>query len=228
MKNLIKFFFTTLFLLAIVEQSSAQMTWKEHMNILKKSHWVFGIGWNVVDDDGKAFKKIFDVKNSWNIPAYPSSIRVEKYYMKGMSFVLKADFNQYKSVKLINSDVPLNLSSSFFSTDLALKYNLCALFDINTKLFHFEQDVFDIYTAGGFGYTYRNTPRVGSVGTFNLGFGMNSWIYEGFGINIEAMSKFGLTSPFFSTPSNYLQYNIGIVYMFKPGHGFRTIRSKLF
>jgi hypothetical protein len=183
---------------------------------LRNAPWVFGVHWHIVDDDGFAFKRIFKAKESWNIPPYPCRITVEKYYKKGFSFEFQAAFNQYKVGKLINSDKPLTAPGIFLSFDINGKFNFCELYDFN-KLFGLgEKKIFDIYGIHGWGYTYRSTPRVGNAATFNIGFGFNAWVYENWGVQVQAMSKFGLDAPLFRTPKNYLNYSFGVVYKLKP------------
>jgi len=187
--------------------------------MMRRTPWTVGLGWNIVDDNGYAFKKIFDVKNSWNAPFYPSIARCEKYFDKGWSAVFNASFNQYKVGKWINDNKGSTSSSIFMSYDFNTKYDFTYLYDISDKWFHKLEKIVDVYATSGFGFTYRNTARVKSAATYNIGFGTTAILYDGWGINLEAMSKFGLKSPFFSTPSNYLQYTVGAVYRFKAGPG---------
>ncbi|MCW3076533.1 MAG: hypothetical protein JWO32_1142 [Bacteroidetes bacterium] len=211
------------FLIFTVSTSEAQFAknfkkgWATAMQKLAESPWVFGLGWNIVDDNGKPWKKGFDAHNSWNIQGYPTTVRVEKFYDKGFSFVFNFAYNKYKAGKLINSEIPNATTTNFMSFDLNGKYNFCELYDINTKLFNFATPVFDPYATTGFGYTYRNTPRFGGAATYNIGLGLHSWIYKGFGVNLEVMAKFGLAGPFFRTPTNYTQYNFGIIYQLTEG-----------
>lgn len=192
-------------LLAITTVTKAQF-----FDVLRTSPWVVGAGWNIVDDNGQKTKNIFDFKNSFNIPAYPSSIRVEKIYKDGISFVFNGSYNRYQSKKVINGD--LNQTTTFLAFDLGAKYNFSALYNINQEWFNFDTDVFDYYATMGFGATFRNTDQVGNSGTVNIGFGLNSFVYNNWGINLEAVGKFGLSGKFIQTAANYTQYSFGIIY----------------
>lgn len=177
---------------------------------LRTSPWVLGAGWNIVDDNGQKTKNIFDFKNSFNIPSYPATIRVEKYYTDGISFVFNGSYNDYQSKKIINGD--LNQKSTFLAFDLGAKYNFSNLYNINQQWFNFKTDVFDYYATMGMGITFRNTDQVRNSGTFNIGFGLNSFIYRNWGINLEAVGKFGLSGKLIQTAANYTQYSFGVIY----------------
>lgn len=182
------------------------------------SSWILGVGWNIVDDNGLKSEKIFDVSGSWNLSPYPTTIKVEKVFDKGFSLALNAANNTYEKGKLVNGEKVTTSTTNFLSFDLNGKYNFCHLYDINTKLFHFEKQVFDIYATHGYGVTFRDHAKYGTVATANLGGGLNAWVLGDFGINIEAVGKFGIEKPFIKTGSNYTQYSFGIVYKLQPVH----------
>ncbi|MGZ3883744.1 MAG: hypothetical protein ACXVPD_05980, partial [Bacteroidia bacterium] len=114
--------------------------------------------------------------------------------------------------------VPLASPGLLMGFDLNAKYNFCDLYDFNQLLGIGDKSNkrFDLLAVHGWGYTYRSVSRGGNSATFNVGFGGNVWVYEGFGVQIQAISKFGLKGPIFKTPANYLDYSIGIIYKFKP------------
>ncbi len=216
----IKLIILALFLFVGVQTTSAQFktkflaSWYKVMAVLRPTPWTVGLGWNIVEDNGNAWKKIFDVKPSWNFQYYPSSIRAEKELIEGWSAMFNFNFNQYKTGKNINGDIPA-ASTIFLSFDLNAKYNFSHLYDFSSKLFKLGPNLIDVYAASGFGYTYRKTARFGGTGTYNIGFGTTAIVYKSWGFNLEAMCKFGLAAPFFKTPTNYLQYSFGAVYRFK-------------
>ncbi len=206
----------------IVAQSLA---WERFIMPFRKSPWIVGPGWNIVDDNGNAWRKIFAAKSSWHLPPFPSSIYLEKMYTKGWSFVFAFNANRYKAGKLVNSDIPSTANYMLLAFDLNAKFDFNELYDFN-KLIDPNIKYFDYYGTFGFGYTNRSAPRVHSAVTLNLGFGANVWIYEGWGINLQSMSKFGLASPFFRTPKNYLQYSFGVVYKWMPKGANQAKRYK--
>lgn len=169
-----------------------------------KPPWIIGIGWNAVDDNSNAFKKLFDFRKSWNIRPYPTQLSVEKQF-NAWSYGGIFSFNKYKPGKNINGkDNPG--SFLFFSLDGFAKYHL----NYHLKI----QDRYDIYVPVGAGYTLRFAPPNRSTFTFNLGMGCNFWIREWWGINVQSEAKFGLKAPLIKTPSNYLQHSVGFVIKF--------------
>jgi hypothetical protein len=196
--------------------------WKYTKAKWKEGAWSVGLGWSIVEDEGRPFKGIADVKN-WNFPGFPGQLNCEKYFDKGFSFALNATYNQYKPGKLINNEI-ISTSSTFLALDLNVQYDFTHSYDINQKWFRLKYKVFDMYGATGFGYTYRSLHSGPGVGTYNIGIGMHAWIYEGFGINLNSMAKFGLVAPIIHTNTNYLMYSVGIIYRIKVKDHLRFAR----
>ena len=194
MKSL-KVVLISLILMGMVNTSNAQFKdkflrwWVETGVALRTTPWTFGLGWNIVDDNGNPWKKIFDVNKAWNLAPYPGSVRAEKDMTKGWSVMFNFDINQYYVGKIINSDRNTK-SSLFMSFDLNAKYDFKHLFDFSSKI-GFPPNQWDVYMASGFGYTSRNSNKVKGCGTFNIGFGTTAIFYKGWGMNLEAMSKLG-------------------------------------
>ena len=115
---------------------------------------------------------------------------------------------------MINSEY-YTKNLNLLAFDLNAKYDFTRLYDISFKWFGQDKKVCDVYVTSGFGFTQRKQNRVSGCATFNFGFGATAILYQGWGINMEGVAKFGLTSPFFSTPANYIQYTIGAVHRFK-------------
>lgn len=170
-------------------------------HFITKTPWIIQLGGNVVDDDGKPFNKVFDVKNSWNL--FPSGkLSIEKEFNYNWNVELAFNYNSFKAGKTINNDVYTS-SGTFFSVDLNGK-------KILTKVFRIEP-----YLFSGFGYTMRTVSKYKSTPTLNAGFGFNIWAIDNvLGFNIQGSGKFGLTSPILKTGSNYLQHSLGIIYKF--------------
>lgn len=206
MKKL-KIIIVALIFFSAIDQYKAQYT----KNLLD-GDWVFGIGWNIVDDNGKKFENLFGEGAGWNALAYPSAIRIEKGYNRGLSFVFNGSYNQYSDLKDINNE--FNQSTTFFALDLGAKFNFVTLYDINAEWFNFATDVFDVYGAIGGGFTYRSTDQVNGAPTVNLSVGTNAYLINNWGINIDATAKFGITD-FWKTATNYTQYSVGIVYILR-------------
>jgi hypothetical protein len=170
-------------------------------HFITKTPWRVQLAWNLVDDDGRAYSHLFDVKNSWNFPPYPAKLAVEKELNNNWNLELAFAYNKYKAGKTINGDV-LTSDKSIFSIDLNAKYIL-------TKKYLVEP-----FLLAGLGYTNRSTVRYAQTGTFNLGIGATVWVLDNqLGINLQGTGKFGLDAPL-KTLSNYLQHSIGVVYKF--------------
>ena len=63
-----------------------------------KQKWIFGLGWNVVDDNGLAYNKYFDVSGTWNYLYYPTRISVQKNSNKRIITEGIFNYNKYKFV----------------------------------------------------------------------------------------------------------------------------------
>ncbi len=170
-------------------------------HFLTKTPWLFQLGGNVVDDDGKPFNKVFDTRNSWNI--FPSAkLAVEKECRYNWSIELAFTYNSLKAGKIINNAVFTN-TGALFAVDLNGKKTLTRLYRIEPYLF------------SGFGYTIRTVSKYKNTATLNAGFGFTIWAVDNvLGINIQGSGKFGLSSPLLETGSNYLQHSAGLIWKF--------------
>jgi hypothetical protein len=168
----------------------------------ERPYWLIGVGWNVVDDNSSAFSKIFDFVHSWNIRPYPTQLWVDRTKGGPLSFGAVFNYNQYRSGKIINGK-EISGNYMFFSLDANMKYHFGQHLRIPEK--------YDVYLPVGAGYTLRFYPPNISTVTFNLGGGMNFWLNDWLGLNIQSVAKFGLKSPIFKTSSNYLQHSAGFI-----------------
>jgi hypothetical protein len=177
----------------------------EGNGLKRRPEWIWGIGWNAVDDNSNAFGKLFDIRKSWNIRPYPTQLSVDRTRGGLISYGGVFNFNRYKAGKIIYGG-PAPFTALFFSLDGNVKFHFGQLIRLPYQ--------YDIYLPAGAGYTLRFVPPYISTFTFNLGLGGNYWVYDWLGINVQSMAKFGIKSPIFKTPSNYLQHSIGIVVNF--------------
>ena len=178
---------------------------KKYGRVNPKANWIIGLGWNVVDDDGKPFRNLFKVKPSWNILPYPGRISLDRYISKGCGAESIFNFNMYKPGKDINGNINTG-THLFFSLDANAKYDFNQLIETGNW--------FNPYGTFGLGITYRSIKTHKISGTINLGLGFNIWINEHWGINIQSLAKFAISPNFFRTSSNYLQHSAGLVYKF--------------
>lgn len=171
-------------------------------HFITKTPWRVQLAWTVIDDDGKPFNDLFDVKNSWNFPPYPTRIAVEKECNHNLNVELALSYNNFKTGKIINGDV-LTANKPFFSVDVNGKY-------IVTKKYLMEP-----YVLLGIGYTQRSTTKYTSAVNANIGVGATIWVIDNVvAINLQGTGKFGLQGGFPSSGSNYLHHSIGAVYKF--------------
>jgi OOP family OmpA-OmpF porin len=161
--------------------------------------WIFGLGVNVVDDDGQPFDQVFNASDSWNIPPYPSRLSVAKYVMPGLTVGGNVNFNMYKADKIVNSRV--NQSDGIFiSADVEAQYHF------NT---HFRRNKwFDPFVGAGFGYTFRDPLSAHSV-SGNPALGMNFWFTPQWGVQLRTTAKFAFSA---DRSLNYTQHSASILF----------------
>ncbi|MBL7895619.1 MAG: hypothetical protein JNK50_10045 [Bacteroidia bacterium] len=217
MKNL-----KTLLVVAIIGlslNSNAQFSrwWYQFSAKMRQTPWVVGGGWNVVDDDGRPFKSLFDVNKSWNIPPYPSRLFCQKVLDKeqGWSVELGVAYNRYAGGNRINNNDVISAGQMYIGVDAAAIYDFNKLYDLNALMFK-DQEIFQPYAHMGLGYTYRAHGPYFHTASLNLGLGFNVWVYEGWGIQVQSVSKIALAGPFIKTGANYMQHSIGVAYKFQP------------
>jgi outer membrane protein OmpA-like peptidoglycan-associated protein len=162
------------------------------------SSWVFGLGFNAVDDSGNAFGKLFDIKKAWNAVPYPSRLSIGKYFKSGLGIEGILAYNKYKEGKIVDN-FPLTNDKDYFSIDSRLSYDLNKIIG--------ETGWFDPYIGVGVGFTHANDF---SRGTYNGVLGFRTWFSDRIGLDINTSGKWAMNSNF----KNHLQHAIGLVYKF--------------
>jgi hypothetical protein len=161
---------------------------------------MFGLGWSAIDDDGDP-KALFNVKD-WQYELFPTRLMFDYYFYKGWSGEASVGFTRYKSDRLVNGQ--LGMKGFFLSTDVNLKYSFYRMLN---------EGVIDPYVIMGAGVSMRNCDDtlVGKVTpTINVGAGVNFWINNAIGIQVQSCGKIGLTSDLFGN-ADYFQHSIGLV-----------------
>jgi len=191
----------SLFALATVYTSQAQ-TFAQR---LKSTTFVFGLHQHIVIDNGKEYQFKFDTKN-WQMTPFPSKISAEAYLKKGWGVQTEFAYASYKANTVVDNATLLK-DNTFFSADLNVRYHFETLY--------LKPSFFDPYLTAGYGFTHRSAVNKTqkSIGTNNIGLGVNFWIYKGFGLNLQTVGKFALKG---GSKSNYLHHSVGIVYKLKP------------
>ncbi|WP_072401266.1 OmpA family protein [Flaviramulus basaltis] len=162
------------------------------------SSWIFGIGYNIIDDSGDVFDKLFDIKKSWNALPYPSRISIGKYFKNGLGVEAIAAYTKYSKGKRVDR-MNITENEEFLSFDTRLSYDLNKVIG--------ETGWFDPYIGLGLGYTDANNV---SRGTFNGVLGFRTWFSDNLGLDINSSGKWS----FDATATNYIQHVVGVVYRF--------------
>ncbi|MCB0410160.1 MAG: hypothetical protein KDD29_08065 [Flavobacteriales bacterium] len=177
---------------------------------IKKTPWTFGVSGHVVDDDGDPFGNLFNVARTWNFLPYPTRLTVDGYYQAGFSFQAEFAYTQYKTGRVVNTDIKtLNNWGTFFSSDFHVKFDLNEVFG--------PTNWFDPYVAAGYGMAMRSGLKKSITSTFNTGIGFNVWVWENLGFNAQSIAKFSMIEG----TSNYLHHSVGVIYKLQGQGGVR-------
>lgn len=173
--------------------------YSQNFKKVKPYNWMLGVYWNNVIDDGQGSKYLFDVDKSWNLPFFPSSVNIDIYLKKGMSFDLLASYNKYKLGTII--DKRTDVEGQFFSFDANFKYGFSYLM---------TQQWFDPFVFIGIGYTDREATRPHNMIGGVFGGGVNLMFNQNVGIQLRGSTKL----PIASKGSAYIQAHAGLVFKF--------------
>lgn len=193
-----------LFFTIVVSGISLAQPYKT-LKVYKPYKWMFGLHWNVVEDDGSKFSGIFDVNNSWNVPVFPAKITVDRYFNYGWSLEMAGSYNKYESSKLINDTT--DIESIFVAFDVNGKYSFYNLYNPRARWI-------DPYLTFGLGYTYRDNANTSAHSpSLNLGGGLNFW-YKNWGLQLASSAKLNVWPGIWDAENHesYLQHSVGIVY----------------
>lgn len=162
------------------------------------SYWLVGLGYNIIDDSGDVFDRLFDIEESWHAVAYPSRINVGRYFENGLGIEAIAAYVKYSEGKRVDRET-INENKEFLSFDTRLSYDLNKIVG--------ETGWFDPYVGIGLGYTRANSL---SRGTFNGVLGFRTWFSDNWAADVNTSGKWSLDG----TATNYLQHAVGVVYRF--------------
>lgn len=162
------------------------------------SSWIFGLGFNAIDDSGNAYGNLFDIKKAWNAVPFPSRLSIGKYFKSGIGIEGILAYNKYKKGKIVDN-FPLTNDKDYFSMDSRLSYDLNKIVG--------DTGWFDPYLGVGIGYTYANDI---SRGTYNGVIGFRVWFSDKLGLDVNSSGKWAMKP----RVKNHLQHVIGLVYRF--------------
>ena len=177
-------------------QEELQLTEKDS---LVKSSWMFGLGYNIVDDSGDVFHELFSFGKQWNTLAYPSRVSIGRYFKSGIGVEAIGSYNKYKVGKFIDGGTNLE-ETDYYGLDARLTYDLNKLIG--------ETGWFDPYLGVGAGYTEANNQ---SRATYNAVVGFRTWFSDRIGLDFSSSGKWAANN---DNATNHLQHAAGIVYQF--------------
>jgi OOP family OmpA-OmpF porin len=198
--------------MSTVQQATAQGRGQNKNKVIRKLQkvvWTGGIHGVVVDDDGRPFRDLFKVQQSWNILPFPTRLNLEGFIKNGWSAELVFAYSRYNAGKMLNNDITTS-AGTFLAMDVNARYYRHKLI-ANTK-------AFDPYLVGGLGYTFRSALQRGNLcPTANIGLGFSIWFNRGLGLNLQSIAKFKLLPQ----SSNYLMHSVGLLFRFDLRTGYR-------
>lgn len=178
-----------------------------------QSNWAIGAGFNIIDDSGdsKGLNIFDDDVNHF----FPFVISAEYFTDNNFSFNASISFNKYKAGKTVDGQqIQEGSSAKYAAFDLASRFSFRKMLNTN---------VFDPYLHAGFGYTVigghkmesGTVPKVGRM-TFNTGIGVNFWVSDSWGLNLNHQLKFGIKAGDNKDYiTNQLQLSFGVFHRFK-------------
>ncbi len=177
-------------------QEELQLTSKDS---IVQSSWMFGLGYNIVDDSGDVFDELFSVDSQWNALPYPSRISIGRYFKSGIGLEAIASYNKYKVGKQIDSRIN-NTESDYLSFDSRISYDLNKIIG--------ETAWFDPYVGVGLGYTDANNV---SRGTYNAVVGFRTWLSDHWALDLNTSGKWAIGD---NDATNHLQHAGAVIYQF--------------
>ncbi|WP_252729831.1 OmpA family protein [Zobellia uliginosa] len=179
-------------------QAQEELQLSEKDSIVKSS-WMFGVGYNIVDDSGDVFDELFSFGKQWNALSYPSRVSIGRYFKSGIGIEAIASYNKYKVGKFIDGVTNLE-ETQYYGLDARLTYDLNKLIG--------ETAWFDPYLGVGAGYTDANNQ---SRATYNAVVGFRTWFSDRIGMDFSSSGKWAANN---DDATNHLQHAAGIVYQF--------------
>lgn len=161
-----------------------------------ESGWVFGLGYNFVDDSGTRGKEPFNIGDNWNAVFYPNRFSAGYALENGFTFDGVLSLNKYKEGNTINGTV-ISEDQNYYAVDGLISYDL--------NKFFANDGWFDPYFQLGSGISSINKNE---MITFNAGLGFNFWVGENIAINLNTLGKWGLGD---DSGYNHIQHAFGVV-----------------
>ncbi|WGK65893.1 OmpA family protein [Croceiramulus getboli] len=197
MKNLSRFLFASLFVLALGTANAQD----------EDNPWAFTIGINAVDTypvgdaqdplRGEFFDEFYNVNDHWNILPSVSSLSIDRYIGDGFVFGVTGSLNKIEKL----GDRDLGDGLTYYAVDGRLSYSF-------RDLVFGDGGWFDPYLGIGGGYTFiQDRP---SFGTANGTVGLRIWLSEALNLNLSSMYKHAFEDRYVK----HMQHTVGIGFSF--------------
>lgn len=196
-KFLFSAFLVLVFYNLTIAQEELQITSKDS---IVESSWMFGIGFNAVDDSGNVFDGLFNVGSEWNFVPYPSRVSIGRYFKSGLGVEAIGTYSVYKEGNIVDGEVNPN-DIDYFGLDARLTYDLNKIVG--------QTGWFDPYVGIGLGYTDANNL---GRGTYNAIVGFRTWFSDTWGLDFNSSGKWAMSQSDGAT--NHIQHAVGVVYQF--------------
>ncbi len=164
-----------------------------------QSAWIFGVGFNAVDDAGSEFDNLFNFQDNWNTVPFPSRLSIGRYFKNGLGLEAIGSYNRYQEGKTIDGVVILE-DIDYYAIDFRVSYDLNQILG--------ETGWFDPYVGIGAGYTDANNQ---GRGTYNASVGFRTWFSDRLGLDFNSTGKWTMNS---ENSTNHIQHAAGVVYRF--------------
>lgn len=175
-----------------------EIQWTKKDSTITNS-WIFGVGFNAVDDAGSEFSNLLGVSENWNITPFPSRLSIGKYFDNGLGLEVIGSYNVYKEGKIVDGAVNTE-DIDYFAIDFRANYDLNKILG--------ETGWFDPYVGVGIGYADANNQ---GRGTFNANVGFRTWFSDRWGLDFSSTGKWTMNS---ENSTNHIQHAAGVVYRF--------------
>lgn len=185
------------------------INWAQETTLLAKdsvvvSSWLFGVGFNAVDDAGSEFQSVFNFNDNWNVLPFPSRLSVGKNFKSGVGLEAVGTYNQYQEGKTVDGTL-VSDNIDYYALDLRVNYDLNMILG--------ETGFFDPYVGIGVGYTDANNQ---GRGTYNASVGFRTWFSDKWALDFSSTGKWTMNS---DNSTNHLQHAAGVVYRFGTERG---------
>ena len=178
---------------------------------------VIQIGFNAIDDDNSRLKELLNT-SVWSITSFPSKLSLSKRIYGAYNGEFSFGFSSLKP--LPNSDRYI-APFRYYCAELNIRYHQDFFaryggvsggrrsFGRKSR-FNLSEMSVTAYPLIGVGFHYISQTFNKSMPTFHLGAGVNWWLKEDvFGLNVQAIGKFGLHISPPMNSGNLIHYSAG-------------------